>query len=354
VLAGRAVGFYLWKDFWPTKLAMVYGVWPLETSRPVAYLPTIVVAVVVAGLWWQRRKPWARAGLFAATVFLLSLLPILGFLPATFMKSHGSVADHWQYVALVAPVALAVAVGLRGRDRWLPGWAGRMVAAAALILLGTLTFRHAATHRTPKALWTQNLAVADVWDARVGLGRALSEEGNNAAAIGEVKRAIELYPAATPAWIGLGALYTDEKRYDEAHCSGREPAISLLHGSGHEERHRRHEGHILPVVGHGAVRLHVRRGKESEDRQQRQKKHRRGKQPGPGPRLSSLPPQPRDHGCDDDRRQIGNRTRGLEGPHAIHHRKLRRPEILPEIEAHRPAGEHSSPWERGQDRGERP
>ncbi|MEI8319708.1 MAG: hypothetical protein WCH79_17330, partial [Planctomycetia bacterium] len=40
VLAGRAVGFYLWKDFWPTKLAMVYGVWPLETSRPLAYLPT--------------------------------------------------------------------------------------------------------------------------------------------------------------------------------------------------------------------------------------------------------------------------------------------------------------------------
>ena len=216
VLAGRAVGFYLWKDFWPTKLAMVYGLWPLETSRPAAYLPTLVVAAVIAGLWWQRKKPWARAGLFAATVFLLALLPILGFLPATFMKSHGSVADHWQYVALVAPVALAVAVGLKGRDRWLPGWAGWMVAAAALILLGTLTFRHAATHRTPKALWTQNLAVADVWDARVGLGRALSEEGNNAAAIVELKRAIELYPAATPAWIGLGVIYTGEKRYDEA------------------------------------------------------------------------------------------------------------------------------------------
>ena len=216
VLAGRAVGFYLWKDFWPTKLAMVYGVWPLETSRPAAYLPTLVVAAVVAGLWWQRKEPWARAGLFAATVFLLALLPILGFLPATYMKAHGSVADHWQYVALVAPVALVVAVGLKGRERWLPGGAGRMAAAAALILLGILTFRHAAIHRTSKALWTQNLAVADVWDAHVGLGRALAGEGNNAAAIVEVKRAIELYPAATPAWIGLGAIYTGEKRYDES------------------------------------------------------------------------------------------------------------------------------------------
>lgn len=216
VLAGRAVGFYLWKDFWPTKLAMVYGVWPLETSRPAAYLPTLVVAAVVAGLWWCREKPWARAGLFAATVFLLALLPILGFLPATFMKSHGSVADHWQYVALVAPVALLVAAAVKEGDRRLPAGAGRLVVLAALTLLAVLTFRHAAIHGTSKALWTRNLAVADVWDAHVGLGRALAEEGNHAAAIVEAKRAIELCPAATPAWIDLGMSFTEVKRYDEA------------------------------------------------------------------------------------------------------------------------------------------
>ena len=216
VLAGRAVGFYLWKDFWPTKLAMVYGVWPLETSRPAAYLPTLVVAAVIAGLWWQRKKPWARAGLFAATVFLLALLPILGFLPATYMKAHGSVADHWQYVALVAPVALLVAAAVKEGDRRLPAGAGRLLVAAAVTLLAALTFRHAAIHRTSKALWTQNLAVADVWDAHVGLGRALAGEGKTAAAIVEAKRAIELYPAATPAWIDLGMSFTEVKRYDEA------------------------------------------------------------------------------------------------------------------------------------------
>ena len=213
VLAGRAVGFYLCKDLWPTKLAMVYGVWPLETSRPMAYLPTLVVAAAVAGLWWQRKESWARAGLLAALVYLLALLPILGFLPATYMKSHASVADHWQYVALVAPVALVVAAAHRllgGRRE------GLMAAATVLVLLGILTFCHAAIHRTSKALWTQNLAVADVWDAHVGLGRALTEEGNSAAAIVEAKRAIELYPAATPAWIDLGMSFTEVKRYDEA------------------------------------------------------------------------------------------------------------------------------------------
>jgi Flp pilus assembly protein TadD len=132
------------------------------------------------------------------------------------MKAHASVADHWQYVALVAPVALAVALGVKGAERWLPGKLGGAVAAAALILLGILTFRHTAIHRTSKALWTRNIAVADVWDAHVGLGRALAEEGNNAAAIVEAKRAIELFPAATPAWIDLGTTFTKVKRYDDA------------------------------------------------------------------------------------------------------------------------------------------
>jgi len=213
VLAGRAVGFYLCKDLWPTKLAMVYGVWPLETSRPMAYLPTLVVAAAVAGLWWQRKESWARAGLLAALVYLLALLPILGFLPATYMKSHSSVADHWQYVALVAPVALVVAAAHRllgGRRE------GLMAAATVLVLLGILTFRHTAIHRTSKALWTRNLAVVDVWDAHVGLTRVLASEGKHDAAIAEAKRAIELYPAATPAWIDLGMNFTAVKRYDEA------------------------------------------------------------------------------------------------------------------------------------------
>ena len=85
-----------------------------------------------------------------------------------------------------------------------------------MIILGILTFRHTAIHRTSKALWTQNLAVADVWDAHLGLSRALASEGENVAAIAEAKRALELYPAATPAWIDLGMNFTAVKRYDEA------------------------------------------------------------------------------------------------------------------------------------------
>ena len=213
VLAGRAVAFYLWKDLWPTGLTMVYGLWPLDTTRPMAYLPTLVVAAAVTGLWWCREKPWARAGLLAALVYLLALLPILGFLPAAYLKVHACVADHWQYVALVAPVALAVAAAHRlfaGRRE------GLVAAVTVLVILGILTFRHSAIHRTPKTLWPQNLAIADVWEAHLGMSIVLAGEGRKSEAIDEARRAVAGAPQAIMTNSRLTRLLMEEGRYVEA------------------------------------------------------------------------------------------------------------------------------------------
>ena len=213
VLAGRAAWFYLWKDLWPTNLAMVYGLWPLETSRTSAYLPTIVVAAAMAGLWWCRERRWARAGLFASTVFLLALLPILGFLPAAYIKTHACVADHWQYVALVAPAALAVTAGhevIRGRR------GQRVVAGAILTILGILTFRQAAIHRTAKGMWTHNLAIVDAWEAHLGMSLVLAQEGRKSEAIDEARRAVAGAPRAIMTNSNLTNLLMEERRYPEA------------------------------------------------------------------------------------------------------------------------------------------
>jgi tetrahydromethanopterin S-methyltransferase subunit D len=63
-----------------------------------------------------------------------TLFPVLGLL-SVYGMIYSYVADHWQYVALVAPVALAVALGVKGGERWLPAGAGRLVVAAAVTLL---------------------------------------------------------------------------------------------------------------------------------------------------------------------------------------------------------------------------
>ena len=213
VLAGRAVAFYLWKDLWPTKLAMVYGLWPLDTTRPMAYLPTLVVAAAVAGLWWCREKSWARAALLAALVYLLALLPILGFLPAAYLKVHACVADHWQYVALVAPVALAVAAAhrlLSGRRE------GILAATTVLLILCILTFRQAAIHRTVKGMWAHNLAIADVWEAHLGMSIVLAQEGRKGEAIDEARLAVAGAPRAIMTNSNLTNLLMEEQRYPEA------------------------------------------------------------------------------------------------------------------------------------------
>ena len=228
VLAGRAVGFYLWKDVWPTGLAMVYPHWSLDPARPVEYLPTAFLVAVLVGLWTLRRHAWARAAWCALAVFVLALLPILGFLPATYMREHSYVADHWQYVALVTPVTLVVAAGAT----WLRGERVRRGAAAALIaVLAVLTFRHAGIHRSQKSLWTHDVALTDSWRAHLGVAESLVEEGRNVEAMQEARLTIARNPRVQAAWAGLGSLLVEGKRYPEA-LQAYEKAIALGGRSG--------------------------------------------------------------------------------------------------------------------------
>jgi tetratricopeptide (TPR) repeat protein len=151
--------------------------------------------------------------LVALAIFVLALFPILGFLPAIYMKNHSYVADHWQYVALVAPVALAVSAAAR----WLQGeWVRKGAAVVVLAVLAALTFQHAIIHRSQKALWTHNLTVTDSWDAHLGLCRQLMLEGKIPEAIAEAKLAIGRFGGATLAWVHLADLLVKEDRFAEA------------------------------------------------------------------------------------------------------------------------------------------
>ena len=62
--------------------------------------------VLIAGLAIYRR-PWTRAALFALGYYVVTLLPVLGFVNIYYMM-FSLVADHWQYFSLPAVVALTV------------------------------------------------------------------------------------------------------------------------------------------------------------------------------------------------------------------------------------------------------
>jgi cellulose synthase/poly-beta-1,6-N-acetylglucosamine synthase-like glycosyltransferase len=66
---------------------------------------------------WSQRNGWGRSPLFAFAYFAVSLFPLLGFFNVYYFR-FSYVADHFQYLASMGPLALAGA-GLARLPVWL-------------------------------------------------------------------------------------------------------------------------------------------------------------------------------------------------------------------------------------------
>jgi tetratricopeptide (TPR) repeat protein len=107
--AGWALWFYLGKALAPVNLSLIYSRWEIDTRSLWAYLPVLAWGAGLA-LCWRFRSGLGRHLLFGLGCYTLALLPVLGFLDMYYL-SISRVADHFQYLALIAPTAL-VAAGL--------------------------------------------------------------------------------------------------------------------------------------------------------------------------------------------------------------------------------------------------
>lgn len=250
LIALRAIWFYLGKLIWPENLSFNYPLWKITATDPAAWVwPALTLAVVVAGIIARRRL---NRGVVAAAVFyVLTLSPLLGFfMLATFKYSF--VADHYQYMACIGPMALA-AVGLaklcdslaKQNDQIRP-----IVFGFILLLLGTLTFRQAGTYSNSETLWRatidrnpqsflahNNLAVELLGKGQAAeaishyrqafqiqpdpltgqnLANALLATGQGRDAIFYYQKALELKPDAPSIAFGLGNAFSQQGRLDEA------------------------------------------------------------------------------------------------------------------------------------------
>ena len=195
LLAGRAIWFYLGSLAWPFGLNFIYPRWTMDGAVWWQWLFPLAVAAVGVWLWAMRRRdrtPLAVFLLFAGTLF-----PVLGFVNL-FGSLYSRVWDHWQYLADLAPLALAGAV-LAGT------WAGPHLRRAGLslgvalcLLLGGLTWQRCGDFQNNEVLYRTTLARnPDCWMAHNNLGQilALTPAG--------LPEAIEHYQAAVrlnPAW----------------------------------------------------------------------------------------------------------------------------------------------------------
>jgi len=108
LIAGRAFWFYLWKLLWPSNLMFVYPRWEISAAVPWQYIFPLAVLVLLGILWSLRR--WSRTPLAGVLVYMVLLLPSLGFANIYFFL-YSFVADHWQYLAclgIITPCASGI------------------------------------------------------------------------------------------------------------------------------------------------------------------------------------------------------------------------------------------------------
>ena len=96
LIAGRAFWFQLGKLLWPSNLMFVYPRWEINAAVWWQYLFPLAVLALLGILWSLRR--WSRGPLAGVLIYILLLLPTLGFLNQYFFI-YSFVSDHWQYLA---------------------------------------------------------------------------------------------------------------------------------------------------------------------------------------------------------------------------------------------------------------
>jgi len=230
LIAARALWFYLGKLAWPAHLTFTYPRWHIDSSVWWQYLYPAAALVLVASLWLVRRR-LGLGPLVAALFFGGTLLPALGFVDVYPMR-FSFVADHFQYLASIGPIALFAAAMTKlarsAQERIGPSQpkspsgsalAGCRWAAPGLILivLATLTWRQSRSYKNLETLWRDTLASnPSAWMAHYNLGNLLQARGDTDPAIEHYQRATQIKPDFAEGHYNLGVALRSTGRLSDA------------------------------------------------------------------------------------------------------------------------------------------
>jgi tetratricopeptide (TPR) repeat protein len=222
-LAGQAAAFYFSKVFLPVDLLPVYPLWPVDYTSPLAYLPWLVLAVVISWLW-SKKEIWGRHALLGLGFFLINLAPCPGFLPAPNM-GYAWVMDHFLYLPIIGLIGLAVAaleqLSARIPDSFRLGAIGIIVLMMAA--LGWESRGYAGLYVNQETLWTYTLQRnPEAWPAYNNLGNVLLQEGRVSEAIERCNQALKIRPDYAEAHNNLGVALIETGHAQEAIEQGEE------------------------------------------------------------------------------------------------------------------------------------
>jgi protein O-mannosyl-transferase len=216
LIAGRAIWFYLDKLIWPVDLIFMYPRWQVSQMAWWQYLFPAMALLVTVGLWLHSRRN--RGPLAGWLFFVGTLFPALGFFNV-YPFRYSFVADHFQYLAMIGPLTLAVA-GIDklfrhlGNDRefWEPKFCWTL-----LLVLGGLTWYQCGMYADSDILWRLTLARnPDCWMARNNLGFVLTQKGEVDEAMAQFQQALQINPKDPPSWNNVGNVLFHWGKVDEA------------------------------------------------------------------------------------------------------------------------------------------
>jgi tetratricopeptide (TPR) repeat protein len=215
LIAGRAVWFYLGKLVWPQNLTFIYPRWEIRQSIWWLYLFPLAVLVALAGLWWVRK--WSRAPLAVFLLFIGTLFPALGYVNI-YPFSFSFVADHFQYLACIAPLTLAAAAIASAKKNGVQKLVSVPIFPILLLtMLVILTWQQSGMYADMKTLWDTTIAKnPDCWLAYSNRGFGLLQEGRIDDAIADFKASLTAKPDYAYAHNNLGMALLQQGRTDEA------------------------------------------------------------------------------------------------------------------------------------------
>src|SRR4029077_14558956 len=220
LVASRAVWFYLSKIFWPSNLTFIYPRWNISPSDLLNYIWLLAGIGACSAIYFLRRYV-GRSVERAAAFFVGTLSPVLGFI-MLFTFLYTFVADHYQYLACIGPIALASAGVVRLSDKF-ARYRAIILSAAVLVVasLATLTWRQAATYTDIETLWRTTLARnPECWMAHTNLGLVLLQKGKIDDGIAHYRSALQMQPDSWDADYNPGTALLGKGQVDEAilHC----------------------------------------------------------------------------------------------------------------------------------------
>jgi tetratricopeptide (TPR) repeat protein len=220
---------YLFKLFWPARLAVFYPM-PDKLSPLTVAAAVLVLLFISAAVWFGRKR--GPYGLVGWLWFLGTLVPVIGLVQV----GGAALADRYSYFPSIGIfLALALGAGAAAGKFQLPKAVSALAAGAALSACLFLSHRQLNFWSDDVALFTHALAVTkDNATARLNLGVALEADGRKADAMAEYRAAVKLDPDSAIAHNNLANLLDDAGRPDEAMAEYRtalrlNPGFELAH-----------------------------------------------------------------------------------------------------------------------------